>query len=409
MSHSNEIKLLMRFIHMEDSERNSNGIFPFAKQKPDWEKIVRIAGQNDVASVFFYNLSRSGCEGLVPLDIREKLKKSYHQISYRNIMVVEELKKILILFGNAGIDVIPLKGVSLLGKVWGNPALRPMADIDVLVPKKDIRKAEDLMAGTGYIADESYHPKAWYWKNHFHIAPYFDPSNKIPIEVHHHVVRPGGPIRLDMDKFWRHAGDDMVDGIPVKCLSTEDMFMHLCVHLFINSTCVGTIKHLLDIAAYLNHYKETIDWTIIERDGGNYGIINVIYYSLYTANRILGARVDQKIIGRFKRQCSKIYLHDYFIKKMVVNSIIFDYENYWFPDFYHQHFFTELLNETTMLKKLTSFSELLFPISMNSSTGNSNYIIRKKKYAYCISRLINLMAKLIGNLMGHIKIRMQRA
>lgn len=403
MSHSNEIKLLIICLNVGADERNIDTIHSLVTKNLNWQKILKVAKHNDIASLFYYNLKQICDERLIPSEIYQELKKTYHGINYQNIVFLEELKKILTLFGNAQIDVIPLKGASLIGKIWKNAALRPMADIDVLVRQQDIGRAEKLLSDSGYIANEAFHSKEWYRKNHFHIAPYFNPNNRVPIEVHHNVLSPDESICLDMYKIWQHAETDTMGEITTKCLCTEDMFIHLCLHLFVNSTCVRTIKHFLDIVRFLNYYEKSIDWHVIEKEATEKGFINAIYYSLYTANILLGATLDNRVMARFKRKSSKNFLEDYLIKKMIENSVIFDCESYYFPSHYHQMFFTQLFNETTMLHKLDSFMDFIFQTTTIPLSRNSGHILFKiKKFVYYTFRITRLIFKFICNMINHI-------
>lgn len=62
----------------------------------------------------------------------------------------EELREILTAFSTAGVPLLPLKGSVLAALYYEEPAARPMADIDVLLPPEHQEAGEALLAGLGY-------------------------------------------------------------------------------------------------------------------------------------------------------------------------------------------------------------------------------------------------------------------
>ena len=57
----------------------------------------------------------------------------YLASAHRNLRLFGELRQILRAFNAAGLSVIPLKGACLAEMIYGNIALRPMVDVDLLL------------------------------------------------------------------------------------------------------------------------------------------------------------------------------------------------------------------------------------------------------------------------------------
>jgi hypothetical protein len=53
----------------------------------------------------------------------------------------------------AGIRAMPLKGVTLARRLYGDPGLRPSVDVDLLVGQDDLRRAGELIESLGYSGD----------------------------------------------------------------------------------------------------------------------------------------------------------------------------------------------------------------------------------------------------------------
>lgn len=396
MSLSNEVKLLLRYMNVENDKHHPRGSRSVLSKKLDWQKVLRLARQNEIAALFYHNLQKTGLEDLIPTKIRHEFEKSYFGINFQNICYFEELKRILLLFSNSGIEVIVLKGMALTNKIYGNAALGPMADIDILVKIQDIDQVEKLLTSSGYMINQSWHQKEWYRENHHHLAPFYSP-NGIYIEVHYDLLPPRIAIHLEIDKVWQRAKTERIDRIDTKILCTEDMLIHLCLHLYV-STCVGRIKHLVDIAQFLRYVKEDIDWDMVEKEASKNHFIDYIYYSLYPARHLLGARIDGQILNRFKRKSSKNFFEDYFLKRVITGNIIYDDAFHLFPRGYHGKIFALLLIEAPIQGKLKSLLGFIFPHNSVPTPDDSNGSASKiSKAIRHICRLLSLISKFTHN------------
>ncbi len=397
MSLSNEVKLLASYINVENEKQNNNYKLSLLSKKLNWQKVLTLARQNGIVTLFYYNLKKTGREDLIPTKIRQEFEKSYFGISLQNICYFGELKKILLLLSSSGIEVVILKGMMLAHKVYANAALRPMADIDVLVKKQDVDQVENLLLGAGYMIGTGLNPR-WYREHHHHLAPFHNPRSGICLEVHYDLLSPRKGIHLEINKVWQRAETERIDGIDTKILCAEDMLTHLCLHLFV-STCVGRIKHLVDIAQLLGYVKEDIDWDMIEKEASENHYIDYIYYSLYNARHLLGARIDMQILNRFRRRSSKNFFEDYLLKRVIAGNIINDEAFHILPKHYRGKLFTSLMIKAPIQNKLKSFLVFIFHQNNALPSNDSNSLISRisKPFNY-IFILLSLISKFMYNI-----------
>ena len=90
-------------------------------------------GVFEVIPLLYAGLRTLGFPG-VPDPVRSELAKLFRINGIRNELLDRELARILRLFADAGVPVMPLKGVALAESLYGDPALRVCSDINVLVP-----------------------------------------------------------------------------------------------------------------------------------------------------------------------------------------------------------------------------------------------------------------------------------
>src|SRR5262245_57371591 len=81
-----------------------------------------------------------------------------HQLFHRTAPVVGELVE-------RGLPVLLLKGAPLVLSYYRNHALRPMADLDLWVPRHQVHTAIQVMLDGGYVCTESYDADALHYRH----------------------------------------------------------------------------------------------------------------------------------------------------------------------------------------------------------------------------------------------------
>ena len=80
-----------------------------------------------------------------------RLKGTYRLAWAGNHRLFEETRPVLDRFLAAGLRVMVLKGAPLALTYYGNPAVRPMADVDFAVPSGQVEAAAAILADLGYV------------------------------------------------------------------------------------------------------------------------------------------------------------------------------------------------------------------------------------------------------------------
>ena len=129
-----------------------------------------------------------------------------------------ELRGVLRAFAESGIPVVLLKGPSLAQRLYGDAALRPSRDLDLLVAKGDWARGEEALAAIGFApmreADD-YH------------RPWMRQTTKL--ELHFDVEN---PLAFDFrvaDALARATAAEFM-GEPCRLLAPEDELLYLCLH-----------------------------------------------------------------------------------------------------------------------------------------------------------------------------------
>ncbi|NQU39386.1 MAG: nucleotidyltransferase family protein [Lentisphaerae bacterium] len=159
----------------------------------------------------------------------------------------------------AAIPALFFKGPILAQEAYDDPSLRQFDDLDVLVPGPYLTRARTVIEALGYSRILGLPPSVE--------ASPFRPATPLILRHHSgdHDVDLSGRLMHDYFSFriaptalWDEARTVTLDGIPLRTLSREVLFLFLCVH--------GT-KHLwarpcwmADLAGLLWRQADHMDW-----------------------------------------------------------------------------------------------------------------------------------------------------
>ena len=153
----------------------------------NWDEVVSLAVRHGVVGQFCKVMGARGWTN-VPIVAKEQLK-SYRMVQTGSaLMQVSELTKIGRLFAEAGISLIPLKGVSLSQCLYQDPCTRSSCDLDLLVKPEDVDKAERIMVQAGYRHALGFHNMSRKQKHHMistlHDHGYINDARGVHVELH---------------------------------------------------------------------------------------------------------------------------------------------------------------------------------------------------------------------------------
>jgi hypothetical protein len=200
----------------------------------------------------------------VPPLVAERLRDSYVANAARNMRLLHERDRAVAALNAAGICSLPIKGASLAEELYGDAALRPMADIDLWVRREDAGAARSAVESIGYAAlSKTDRPPALQdaLMGETQMA---GPGGTL-VELHWNLF-PGEWLRhttrIDQDAIWERARQ--AGGGAMRQLAPEDAVIHLCVHLAVNHQMSGIgLRTLVDLDQARR--KWTIDWALVAR------------------------------------------------------------------------------------------------------------------------------------------------
>jgi hypothetical protein len=259
-----------------------------------------------VAPLLFKRLKESDARDCVPADVWKRLRHAYFASGDRNTRLCRELRTVLQRLRGSGVKVIVLKGAFLAEAVYGDVALRPMCDTDILVPRADLAKAESILLDMGgaHVRRPGRAAPAPGVQGvdtgpghgiRRHALPVL--IRDLAIELHWTIVSPTGPFRIDTAAIWDRAHAGTVAGVEVLSLSPEDLLLHLCLHFCYQDGC-AELRHLCDIAETIHRFRDGLDWPLVTHSAREWDALRYAGLSLQLARNLLGAPVPEDTLNQ---------------------------------------------------------------------------------------------------------------
>lgn len=210
------------------------------------------------------------------------------------------MEEVLETFRHAEIESLVLKGMALAEPVYGNPALRPMDDIDLLVRRGDVQRACAALADLGYEALPSFDDDLRRRAATVFISPRVHSARPM-VDLHWDLVddRYGPAARRWTDGVWERAGEVSIGGISARSLSPTDCLIHACVHLAVHHGLRGLLWYC-DLATMARAWREEIEWERLADWVMDARLRGVVYAALKCAEVMVGLEVPAPVLRRLR-------------------------------------------------------------------------------------------------------------
>jgi hypothetical protein len=212
----------------------------------------------------------------VPDAALKDLRRFTLEASAANTGLFHELGKALRALRNAGVAVVVLKGAHLAGNVYESIALRPMSDVDLMVKREDLGRAQEVLLAAGY------------------------PPQREPLlfDMHWGLSMARTELNIDLDGVWERAEAVEIEGAAtVLGLSPEDLLLHVCIHFSLQHLFASAgLRNLLDIREVIGRRGERLSWDTVLSRANAWNVRGGVHLSLLLARNLVGAGIPAKVI-----------------------------------------------------------------------------------------------------------------
>jgi hypothetical protein len=251
---------LLRALGDDDSARASTPLqLAHGLADAPWSALAQEAEHHGVTPLITPTIVAAG-SGAVP----EHVRRTFVALALRHRRAAaareRSLDRLLQAFAAAGLPVILLKGAALAHLIYPSPALRAMADVDVLIEGSDTARALAVARDLGYAFAPRHDTPFAGRMHHLPAATTTECGFRITLEVHLDALSPNQPQRLTFAMVAANARPfSRGAGPPGLALGHTDMLRHLSRHAFEPARRVRLV-HLYDLWRYAAVFRDEIDW-----------------------------------------------------------------------------------------------------------------------------------------------------
>ena len=231
-----------------------------------------------------------------------RLRRIRRYLWARNLPLIELAKRVHVAFAEANVGVLALKGSSLVASGYMDRSIRPMEDIDILVPRTHLRTAVKILNGLGFephlipprCLTERVMPTGelpgWPFRN--------DQGNEV--DLHWNALHLDRRPEADNDA-WRRSRRVVFEGIPISVLDPTDQLLQICAH-GIRDDEPDAIRWMADAIVVIRGAE--LDWEAFLQRAAYHRLSASLADTLVSLSNIVSLPIPNGILPRLRQQSS---------------------------------------------------------------------------------------------------------
>ncbi len=290
--HADEIALLLAcartVVQPEDLRRH-------LARDLDWSVILDQAARHGIDPMVYHHLGQlEGTE--LPPSVEEELQSRGEGMLAYNLHRLRALGAVVEVLEEAGIPVLSFKGPLLARRYYNNLAFRRFLDLDLLVPRSQLRQAEALLKRHAFEGPELRSDEEVTKRIEDQIGlELIRPEDNLQVELHWALLNRSFAFPLSPEGIWARCQRCEIGETAVRVLSKEDELLYLCAH--------GTkhhwarLKWICDVAEMCRHASD-LDWDGLVDRAVRLDLERILFLGLRLAKECLDAPVPTSLHER---------------------------------------------------------------------------------------------------------------
>jgi hypothetical protein len=290
-----EAELLIHCARARKNPETTAQLGALLRREMRWEYLLRMADAHGMMPLLSWHLGDAPPE-LVPATVSARLRGRFQRNIRHNLFLTAKLFKLLNLLEAHQLPAIPYKGPILAASCYGNLALREFFDLDLLVHKRDVSRATELLSAAGYQpqfrltrAQEA----AFLRYNCEHTFVHEDDGSIV--DLHWAITERFFAFPLDLGCLWERLHRVTLGGSDVPTFSPEDLLLILCVHA--SKDAWERLTYVCDVAELVRTHQD-MDWRRVVERAGRLGSARMLFIGLLLARDLLETPLPKEVSRR---------------------------------------------------------------------------------------------------------------
>ncbi|MGH9873632.1 MAG: nucleotidyltransferase domain-containing protein [Pyrinomonadaceae bacterium] len=296
ISASAEAELLVHCARLEIDQQRAERIRLLAGSNLNWTRLLSLAQRNALIPLLSFQLSRVAANQAPPDQLKQLRDRSQSNAAL-NVLLTGEMVRLLELFEASQIPAVPYKGPAIGVGIYGNLALRQFADLDILVPDKDVWKATELLIGQAYQAHFTIPARK---QSSFirlgYVRLFKHKTETTTVELHWRLAPRFFGAEFDTSRLWQSARRLELQGSRVRVPSPEDLILMLCIHGA--KDCWEKLEWVCGLAELVRSETE-VDWPRVLGQAKEIRCLKIASLGLVLAHEMLDAPIPADVLGQF--------------------------------------------------------------------------------------------------------------
>jgi hypothetical protein len=252
----------------------------------DWERLTALSSRHGTTAMIYKNLLRLQN---IPGHILNKYRGIYYNLLKSNVLMITELDRIIDGLNSIGVEVITLKGPATSENIFGDIAIYPSGDIDILVKVEDIDRMVKFLEADGYTMNDAGFDayKEFFIRELYHIGL---SKGGFTVEPHWDLFM--RYFRTPPDFWWEESISVTSNGRRYTFLSPEKNLLYNSFRLF--SHAFSSLRFLAMCSEIVGYYRDEMDWEKLFTYAKQYHFEDVLSAVLWLSRRFLGAPVPDE-------------------------------------------------------------------------------------------------------------------
>ena len=207
-----------------------------------------------------------------------------------------EIDRLSRAFHDSGQVWILLKGAGYIAAGLPPGAGRRVADIDILVPRRDLDSVEAILQEHGWEFPKIDAYDNRYYREWMHeLPPMIHRDRRSIVDVHHGILPQTSRLKPSSERLLEHATPI---GAGVRVLCPAHIVLHAAAHVFHDGEIAGAIRDLVDLDQLLRWFgRDEVFWRSLRRETPALDLARPAYYALRYARRWFGTPLPDDVVA----------------------------------------------------------------------------------------------------------------
>ncbi len=279
----------------------------------DWLRLAELLCHNRMAVLALKIIQHPGKSGSVPPAVQLMLMAQADKYESAASTLGEALKTYLHSAAAQDLETIILKGLWLSERIYHNAAMRPGADIDLLVRREQVDACLALLENQGV---GEYWPNLlkdeYFTRHHLH-QQRSTRDLTVWFEIHWALDHPYTLLTVDYQGIFERSRPSELLGAPIRDMSLPDLLLSLAIHLVKHAVYLpslqgrtdlprilladGMLMYYLDVAEVLKQFENQIDWDLTVQLAHAWGAVDILGSVLRVCYHYMDAPVPEQVLS----------------------------------------------------------------------------------------------------------------